>query len=297
MIEGLHFGKQIFDLTISPGLVSSQSVSVLAWCSGSLAGLNSKNQPMFHKVRDIVRAEGMSGLARRGIAYAYRLGVRPFSPRVPVRYAGIPICLDMKWSDRFVPASWFHNDISDEPGYETALVAALNETVRPGDSVVVVGGGVGVTAVVAALRAGPSGNIQCFEGSERYVRLAQQTAARNGITNISIHHAIVAKLIGTFDGGIASDLGPVLPPSQLPTCNVLEMDCEGAEVEILREMTIQPRVIVVETHGLYGAPTELVASLLEERGYVVDDRGIAEPRYEELHRRQDVRVLLGTLKA
>ena len=56
------------------------------------------------------------------------------------------------------------------------------------------------------------------------------------------------------------------------------MDCEGAEVEILREMTIQPRVILVETHGLFGAPTDLVASLLEKRGYVVSDRGLAEPR-------------------
>lgn len=248
---------------------------------------------MFHKVRDIVRAQGVSRLARRGIAYAYRLGVRPFSPLVPVHYAGVPVCLDMKWSDRLVPASWFHNGISDEPGYEAALVAALNETVRPGDSVVVVGGGIGVTAVVAALRAGPSGNIQCFEGSEQYVRLAQQTATRNGITNISIHHAIVAKLIGTFDGGVANDLGPVVPPSQLPTCNVLEMDCEGAEVEILREMTIQPRVVVVETHGLYGAPTDLVASLLAKRGYVVSDRGVAEPRMAEYHTKHDIRVLLG----
>ena len=37
---------------------------------------------------------------------------------------------------------------------------------------------------------------------------------------------------------------------------MLELDCEGAEVEILRELTIQPRVILVETHVLYGAPTD-----------------------------------------
>ena len=85
----------------------------------------------------------------------------------PVRYAGIPTCFDKKWSDRLVPASWLHNDMKDEPGYEAALVAALNESVRPGDRVVVVGGGLGVTSVVAALRAGSSGNIQCFEGSKQ----------------------------------------------------------------------------------------------------------------------------------
>ena len=200
---------------------------------------------MFHKARDIVRVQGMSALAHRSIAYAYRRGVRPFSCNgAPVCYAGIPTCFDKKWSDRLVPASWLHNNMKDEPGYEAALIGALNESVRPGDRVIVVGGGLGVTSVVAALRAGSSGNIQCFEGSKQQVRLVQQTAVRNRITNITVHHAVVAKIVGTFhvvgtfNGGVASDLGPVLPASQLPTCNVLEMDCEGAEVEILREMTI-----------------------------------------------------------
>jgi len=153
-----------------------------------------------------------------------------------------------------------------------------------------VGAGLGVTAVVAALRA-PSGAIQCFEGNKQCVRAAQQTAARNKVTNISFHHAIVAKAIFVY--GSPHDVGTVIPASQIPKCNVLQLDCEGAEVEILRELTIQPRAILVETHGIYGAPANLVASLLMERGYVVSDRGLAEPRLGELHAQQDVRVLLG----
>ena len=69
----------------------------------------------------------------------------------------------------------------------------------------------------------------------------------------------------------------------------------GAEVEIFRGLTIRPRVILVETHGVFGAPTGLVASLLEKRGYTVSDRGLSEPRLAELHAKQDVRVLLGVL--
>jgi hypothetical protein len=72
------------------------------------------------------------------------------------------------------------------------------------------------------------------------------------------------------------------------------MDCEGAEVEILRELTIEPRVILVETHGVLGAPTDVVASLLEKRGYVVSLRGPADPRYADLCTKDDVQVLLGT---
>jgi hypothetical protein len=71
------------------------------------------------------------------------------------------------------------------------------------------------------------------------------------------------------------------------------LDCEGAEVEILRELVIQPRAILVETHGLNGAPTDLVASLLEKRGYVVSHRAVAEPRLADHCTRYDIRVLLG----
>jgi protein-L-isoaspartate O-methyltransferase len=250
----------------------------------------------FYKVHDRVRAHGVSGLARRSIAYAiayiYRRGVRPCLPfGEPVHYAGIPICQDRKWGDRTVPTSWVPGEALDQPDYEATLVAGLCETIRPGDSVVVVGVGFGVTAVVAALRTGPSGTVQCFEGSKQYVRLAQQTAARNRVTNVSIHHAVVAKPISVY--GVGSDVGAVLPPSQLPPCDVLELDCEGAEVEILRELSIQPRVILVETHGLYGASTHLVASLLEKRGYIISDRGVAEPRAARHCTLHDIRVLLG----
>jgi hypothetical protein len=213
-------------------------------------------------------------------------------PREPVQYAGIPICYDRKWGDRIVPTSWVPNEAlaDDQPNYEGTLITGLRETIKPGDGVVIVGGGLGVTAVVAAFRAGPSGSVQCFEGSKQYVRLAQQTAARNRVTNVSIHHAVVAKSIFVYGSG--SDVGAAISPSQLPACNVLQLDCEGSEVEILRELTIQPRVILVETHGLYGAPTDLVASLLEKRGYIVSHRGVVEPRIGDYCTKYDVQVLL-----
>ena len=103
-------------------------------------------QVMFNKVRDVVRAQGVWGLAGRSIAYAYRRGVRPFSPSKPIQYAGIPICYDRILSDRFVPAAWvlgkgdpgerlgyqitgdalsYEATFGDQPDYEAALVAGL----------------------------------------------------------------------------------------------------------------------------------------------------------------------------
>jgi hypothetical protein len=248
---------------------------------------------MFHKMRDIVHSGGLSELAHRGIARAYRR-IRRYSPKQSVRYAGIPICHERRLSDRFVPTNWIHPDDrhKDESGYEVTLIAGLNETVMPGDRVVIVGAGLGVTAVIAGRRAGPFGNVQCFEASEQYVALAQQAAARNNASNLTVHHAVVGKPIFVYGSG--KDLGSVIPPSQLPPCDVLQLDCEGAEVDILRDMAIQPRIILVETHGLFGAPTEMVGSLLRKRGYIFSDRGLAEPSDD--CRRGDIRVLLGIKK-
>jgi hypothetical protein len=247
--------------------------------------------PMFHKVRDIIRTDGLLGLAFRSIAFAYRRVVRPCIPfGKPIYYAGIPICHDRKWGDGIVPASWIPSGAnSDQPDYEAGLLAGLAKTVESGDRVVIIGGGLGVTAVAAALRTGPTGNVRCFEGSQQHVRFVQRTAARNGVTNIVVHHAVVEKAIDVYGSG--GDVGRVFPSSQLPECNVLELDCEGAEVEILRELTISPRVILVETHGIYGAPTHETASLLEDRGYVVSDLGLAV--HDDYCKRNDIRVLLG----
>jgi hypothetical protein len=249
---------------------------------------------MLRKVQDILRAQGVSGLVDRAMAYAYRRGLRPLIPRHSVRYAGIPICCDRIWSDRFIPKTWISHDElqEDQPGYEAALVAGLNESVVPGDRVVIVGVGVGVTAVVAALRAGPLGTVECFEASEQYVGIARKTVARNKATNVNIHHAIIEKSIFVY--GTGSDLGPIMPASQLPPCDVLQLDCEGAELNILHEMNIQPRVILVETHGLFGAPTDLVAFKLQKRGYMISDKGPAEPDPSCHCIKNDIRVLLGT---
>jgi hypothetical protein len=49
----------------------------------------------------------------------------------------------------------------------------------------------------------------------------------------------------------------------------LELDCEGAELEILRKLEIEPRAIIVETHAHLGSPPKEIKRLLEERSYEV----------------------------
>ena len=109
---------------------------------------------------------------------------------------------------------------------------------------------------------------------------------------LTVKHAVVGEAINVY--GDPDQHSPlVVAPTELPPCDILELDCEGAETVILRNITIRPRVIVVETHGLYGAPTWMVKELLEELGYAVEELGIAEPRLSEVCETNDIRVLLG----
>ena len=160
-------------------------------------------------------------------------------------------------------------------------------------TVTVVGGGEGVTAVVAARAVGETGSVVCFEGSGWGVRKVRGTAARNKMSRrLTVKHAVVGEAIDVYgDTGQLSTR--VVAPAELPESDVLELDCEGAEIIILRNMTIRPRVIAVETHGFRGAPTVVVKELLAGLGYTVQDLGIAEPRLPEICETNDIRILLG----
>lgn len=246
------------------------------------------NVRTWRQVASIVREGGVGSLAYRALGFGYRRGLRGFFPSDPVRYAGVPIDLDRCAADRMVPADWLP-DLHDKPRYEEALVTGLRMQVRAGDRVVVVGCGLGVTAVVAAECAGSQGRVDCYEGSFQQYCRARKTFKRSKMPTLHLHHAVVGESIAVY--GDPAGRGASVSPRDLPVCEVMELDCEGAELPILRAMTVRPRAIVVETHGAYGAPTEVVAGELETLGYDVDDLGLAEPCLHVLCEQNDIRVL------
>lgn len=56
----------------------------------------------------------------------------------------------------------------------------------------------------------------------------------------------------------------------IPKCDVLEMDCEGAELPILRDIEVCPRVLIVEVHCKKGIDYNEVIDTVEEKGYHID---------------------------
>jgi hypothetical protein len=258
-----------------------------------LLAVSSGSAMMRSTLLGVYREAGASGLVWRLFSYFYKNFVRAVLPDgEQILYAGIPIGY-RKVGDQMLPKLYNSPDVNDAPGYEQGLVTALKTHVTGGDKVVVVGGGLGVTCVVAALAAAEGGHVECFEGDLSGVDAVRRVAQLNGVSErITAHHAVVGEAVGVYGDAVAT---ATVHPSELPSCDILELDCEGAEIGILRDMTIQPRAIAVETHGFLGAPTAAVHELLEKRGYRVQDLGWAEPRVLSACIENDIRVLVGTL--
>ncbi len=244
------------------------------------------------------RRFGFEELSKRAIAYLYRRTIRKALPTLAeVKYSGIPISRERKFGDSSLPDFLAPHPLEDIHGYEENLIRALRSQVRIGDRVTIVGGGEGVTAVVASKGAGDTGSIVCFEASGWEVQKIKATAVRNKVSKrVTVYHAVVGSAISAY-GGPENLSSYLVSPADLPECDVLELDCEGAETIILRNLTIRPRAIVVEAHGVFGAPTKLVKELLENLGYGVEEFGLAEPRIAEICEANDVRVLVGTRSA
>lgn len=171
-------------------------------------------------------------------------------------------------------------DIEDHvPDWKDGTVASVRETVRVGDRVVEIGSGFGVCTVWAARKATAEGAVTTFEASANRRGIVEETLELNGVADVvSVHHAVVGTdvdVFGELEG--ASERAP----AELPDCDVLVTDCEGAELGILRELRgvdgFDPRSMVIETHGFAGSKTDEVVALLRDWGYEVEDVDMASP--------------------
>ncbi|QRV13990.1 hypothetical protein JMJ58_13675 [Haloterrigena salifodinae] len=166
-----------------------------------------------------------------------------------------------------------------KPDYEVSLVAAMREQIEAGDDVVIVGGGYGVSAVVARRYAGRNGSVTVYEGAASQISTIEETLSLNESSDgVTVNHAIVGDGQNVWE----EDTGaPRLSPTEIPSCDILALDCEGSEVEIIEKSNL-PKTVIVETHGVFDAPTAKTRQLLIDKGFSITEDRI-EIEEEDVH--------------
>lgn len=151
-------------------------------------------------------------------------------------------------------------------GYKQGSIRQLRERVRAGDEVIVVGGGFGITPAVAARQ---GAHVTCYEAGEEYAEIVRETAYLNTVEDrINVIHASVGPVFSGLGDGVDRK---GIDPSEMPEADVIELDCEGAEGEILYGLDFHPRVAIVEAHPQHGVIPQSVEEWFDERDYEIVD--------------------------
>lgn len=233
-----------------------------------------------------VRERGILYTLRETLPHLHQHYVRERLPRRRQQLNGVTV----RSKRLFDGAVSWDVGYREPENYEPGIVEGLRRHVEPGDDVVIVGGGWGVSSVVAAQEAGEEGSVRTFEASPTYAEYAAETARLNEVGDrVEIETAVV----GRYRSGMGPSVADrVVDPADLLECDVLELDCEGVELEVLRNMDQRPRALVVETHGHLGAPTDEVVACLEDLSYVTVSQVLAEQgELAEMARENDLYVV------
>lgn len=224
------------------------------------------------RVGQELRANGLIELCLNAIPTAYDQYIRYFSPKTGeyVTCSGIRFA-EIRWLDHILPNFVTKYTLTQsDPEYETALLHAIREVVDPGDKVLIIGGGRGISTVVAREATGPDGSVVVYEASKRHTEYVERTLRLNDCKDgVMINHALVGEAI-RLRGQIGE--AKTITPAELTACDVMSLDCEGIEDDVIRNMDSEPRQIIAETHPPLGTSTEDVIDALDSRGYSIDER-------------------------
>lgn len=192
------------------------------------------------------------------------------------------------------PDDWMLQSIVQSGGYESHVLSAFLETVKPGSTVLDVGANVGVFAVLAARKAQ---RVIAVEASAENCRIVAINAALNNLTNVQAFPFAASDRIGstTFDvgGGTNHTVGPQIVSIETAnafavTCalpldllfgdepiDVLKLDIEGGEYAALKgsERILSRKPIIFMEYSpklaahVCGVSGQDLLSLVFGRGY------------------------------
>lgn len=185
----------------------------------------------------------------------YNRTIRPLTPRKEIPISNVPG--DATGIGRML-------DISDSIEIKPNAIQQIRKYVDLGDSVVEVATGEGFFAAVCLTE---GAYVQTFEPQQSRIDRAKNYHHKLGFTdNIEYNHALIESTHKNFPGISAAE---ELSARVLPSADVLLLDCEGAELDILKQLESSYDRILVECHSDLGANPERITHLLTGSGYEV----------------------------
>ena len=207
------------------------------------------------------RCSGILGAFYRIFGTLWELYIRPRLPPSSINLT--------KLNGKTVP--YDNSKLLDEyigiPNYEWKLICGMKSTIQKGDTVLIVGGGNGVSTLYARDLVGKNGSVFAYEGADRRAQRMKDHFHRRPISNVKINHRVVSKaesLAGSAEGT------EILSPKDLPQSDIVVLDCEGAEKSIVPDLSFRPRGMVIETHGIFGAPPADMKNMLTDHEYEIN---------------------------
>lgn len=233
---------------------------------------------MINKVVKAIKEGGITTLLVRSGRYTFKV----LNIRKPVKYKNVTFIHPQQYFNYIMPFL--------KVSYEPAVLKASEKFVEKNDDVTVIGGGRGITAA-KSYKQSQSGTLNVYEGNKSFCKKIMPKTFNLNNVKANIHHAIV----GPGNNVYGNQENPEkVNPSKLPECDVLELDCEGSEIEILNNITIKPRVIIVESHGMYNSSSNEVKKCLQNLGYNIAFEQYAEEG--DFVVKNDVKVIAGVKK-
>lgn len=244
--------------------------------------------PSLARVREIVRSDGLLQLARKSIAFAYA-SVWPWLPESEKHCLmnGVRVDRKRRVTDSLFPEWVISLTPAVVPGHETGYITALESALSAGDSVVLIGGGTGVSTVRTAEVVGSNGDVTVYEAGQKQVEQTRRAAYLNGVSDrVTVLHALVG------DGyAVRSDSSSaaVVPVEELPRCDVVGIDADGAELQICGQLSPERAGdVVVEHHRVTDENgTEIVPfdpsglkTRLTQRGYTIVEEWREDPKHD-----------------
>jgi len=234
---------------------------------------------------EVLLREGLKRFLKKGVAFLYHNYIWPNLPETTEyrQLQGVKALPRKRLFETALPFTTPASDQSEDPAYNAMICRHVSE----GDSVVLVGGGWGVSTVIAANSVGDTGHVHTYEAADTMYSRVQAAVRINGVEDrVSVTHGVVSDVCQLM--GEENDEGAkVIQSDDLPDCDALLIDCDGCEVGLLNDLEKLPQCLIVEHHAVNGGdgavdyqPDELERQI-NERGYEVTDREVGEiPEHE-----------------